>query len=58
MLTVTPLAMWHCGVQAGSVGSSFAERVESSIAGSKLVAVDMALQVGVKLASLVVVDPA
>ena len=48
MLTLTSLTIWLRWEQGGSGGSGFA--------GSKLVAVDPALQVGVKLASLVAVD--
>ena len=44
--------------QSGSVGSSFPERGETDFAGNKLVALDPASLVRVKLASLGVVDPA
>ena len=48
MLTLTSLTIWPRWEQGGSGGSGFA--------GSKLVAVDPALQLGVKLALLVAVD--
>jgi len=48
MLTLTSLPIWLRWEQGGSGGSDFV--------GSKLVAVHLALQVGVKLASLVTVD--
>ena len=48
MLTLTSLTIWLRWEQGGSGGSGFA--------GSKLVTVDPALQVGVKLASLEAVD--
>ena len=44
--------------QAGSSGSCFAGRGETGFTGSKLVVVDPASLVQVKLASLVGVDPA
>jgi len=48
MLTLTSLTIWLRWEQGGSGGSDFV--------GSKQVAVDLALQLGVKLASLVAVD--
>jgi len=48
MLTLTSLTIWLRWEQGGSGGSGFT--------GSRLVAVDPALQVGVKLASLVAVN--
>jgi len=56
MLTLTSLTMWLRWEQAGSVWSSFIGRGESGFAGSKLVAVDPASLVWVKLASPVEVD--
>jgi len=44
--------MWLRWEQAGSGGSDFAGRGETDFAGSKLVAVDRASLVGVKVASL------
>ena len=52
MLTLTCLAISLCWEQAGSGGSGIAGRDENGFAGSKLVAVDSALLVGVKLALL------
>jgi len=48
MLTLTSLTIWLCWKQAVSGGSGFA--------GSKLVVVDLASLVGVKLVLLVAVD--
>ena len=42
MLTLTSLTIWLHWKQADSGGSGFAGRGETGIAGSKLVAVDMA----------------
>jgi hypothetical protein len=70
MLTITCLTISLCWKQAGSGGSVIADWGEtrfagsnlpiwqSEFAGSKLVTVDVASLVGVKLPSLVAVDPA
>jgi len=60
MLTLSSLTIRLCWEQAGSGGSGLAGRGETSftgssgsgLAGSKLVAVDLAWLVGVKVASL------
>jgi len=65
MLTVTSLTIWFRWEQAfsggsgfaGSGRSSFAGRGKTGFAGSKQRVVDLTSLVGVKLASLVAVDP-
>jgi len=52
MLTFTSLKMLLCWQQAGSGGSGIAQMGTTGFAGRKLVKVDPALLVGVKLALL------